>query len=339
MKITICGGGSLGHVIAGYIANQAKHEVRVLTRRPNQWSKKLNISLPEGTIIEGVLDNITNDAQAVIPDSDLILLCVPGFGIRDVLAEIAPYLTQETFVGSVVSSTGFFFEAENILGNANCPLFGFQRVPFIARVNKYGQSAHLLGYKPSLNLAVEHATPQQQSFLQDIMSSLFGVQVTLLKSHYEASLTNSNPLLHPSRIYTMWRDWHDGVTYNSCPMFYADWTDDASRLYIEMDNEFQVLLTKLPVPDIHIQDVLSYYESHDASSLTRKLRSITAFKTIASPMRQIDSEHFIPDFKSRYFTEDFPYGMYYIVKVAHDCNSAIPTIEKVFTWGMSMVKR
>lgn len=339
MRITICGGGSLGHVIAGFIAHQGQHDIRILTRHPDQWNSKLIVYLPDNSEVIGEISTITDDAQVVIPDSDIVLLCAPGFAIRDILTDIALHLSPNTYVGSIVSSTGFFFEAEKVLNAHECVLFGFQRVPFIARVKEYGHSAYLLGYKSSLNLATEHATDKQRSLLQTVFSTIFNIPINLLSSHYEASLTNSNPLLHPARLYTMWHGFQEGDIFSHCPLFYAEWTEEASQLYIDMDTEFQHMLTMLPVPDIHIQDVLSYYESTDAASLTRKLRSIAAFKTIASPMRKIESGYYIPDFSSRYFTEDFPYGMFYILKVAHECNASIPTIEKVYKWGMSMVEK
>ena len=132
--------------------------------------------------------------------------------------------------------------------------------------------------------------------------------VHLLSNHYEASLSNSNPLLHPSRLYDLWHDWRVGVVYPRVPLFYEEWTENAARLYIDMDNELQALLARLPVRPGAIPAVLAYYQSTDAASLAAKLRSIEAFKGIASPMKAVDGG-FIPDWESRYFTEDFPYGL------------------------------
>lgn len=70
-------------------------------------------------------------------------------------------------------------------------------------------------------------------------------------------------------------------------MFYEEWDDRAASLYIGMDCEFQDLLAALPVKRGCIPTVLDYYESADASSLAAKLRSITAFKGIPSPMKQV----------------------------------------------------
>ena len=42
---------------------------------------------------------------------------------------------------------------------------------------------------------------------------------------------------------------------------------------------------------------------------------------------------FVPDFQSRYFTEDFPYGLALIHKLAHEKGVLTPTIDKVYEWG------
>ena len=137
--------------------------------------------------------------------------------------------------------------------------------------------------------------------LARIIEKMLDTPVCLLANYYEASLTNSNPLLHTSRLYSMWHDWHEGVVYPVQNKFYSDWTDEASQLLIDMDVEFFRLLEVLPVTPGSIPTVLDYYESTDASSLTRKLQSIEAFKGILSPMNKI-GDGFVPDFQSRDFT-------------------------------------
>ena len=44
-----------------------------------------------------------------------------------------------------------------------------------------------------------------------------------------------------------------------------------------------------------------------------------------------------PDFSSRYFTEDFPYGMRFIVETADKYEQKISIIRKVYDWGIFMI--
>ena len=335
MKICICGGGNLGHVVAGFIAAQKKHEVCLLTRHPEQWSQDLIIEAPAETTYSGHLNGLFSNAEQAVSDADIILLCLPGYAIRETLLQIKDYVQSDAAVGSVVSSTGFFFEAMQLLP-ASQPLFGFQRVPFISRIIEYGHKARLMGYKDSLNLAIERTEHPEQ--LRDTLADMLQTPIQLLGSYYEASLSNSNPLLHPSRLYTLWKDWHEGDIYPRVPFFYEEWTEETAQLYIQMDNELQSLLDLLPVRKGSIATVLDYYESTDAVSLAKKLRSIEAFKGILSPMKQVEGGY-IPDFQSRYFTEDFPYGLAIIHRLAHEKGVPSPSIDMVYDWGTKMLNR
>ena len=41
----------------------------------------------------------------------------------------------------------------------------------------------------------------------------------------------------------------------------------------------------------------------------------------------------IPDFKSRYFQEDFAFGLKFIYLKANEYNIQTPTIDKVYRWS------
>ena len=333
MKICICGGGNLGHVVAGFVAAQKKHEVCLLTRHPERWSQDLTIEAPAETTFTGHLNGLYSDAQQAVSDTDIVLLCLPGYAIRETLLQIKDFLRPGTAVGSVVSSTGFFFEAMELLPSSQ-PLFGFQRVPFISRIIEYGHKARLMGYKDSLELAIEQSSNPES--LRLVLQQMLRTPIHLLKSHYEVSLSNSNPLLHPSRLYSLWKDWHEGIVYDRIPLFYEEWTEEAAELYIQMDNELQALLEQLPVRKGSIATVLDYYESTDAVSLARKLRSIEAFKGILAPMKEVEGGY-VPDFHSRYFTEDFPYGLAIVHRLTHEKGVPSPTIDMIYDWGIKWV--
>ena len=334
MNITICGGGNLGHVCAGFLAAQPGNIVSLLTSSPQKWRNTIEVIDCHGRSFVGKLLEVSASPSDVIPDAELVLVCLPGFAIHDVLTKIKSYLSPTTLVGTVVSNTGFFFEALELLPYTQ-PLFGFQRVPFISRTIEYGHSAELKGYKETLSVAIENA--QRKNEIRTILERLFQTPIRLLGSYYEVSLSNSNPLLHTSRLYTMWKDWQPGIGYDSVPMFYADWTLEAAELYVTMDREFQQLLRVIGVPKESVPPVLDYYECHDAYSLTNKIRSIPAFQGIPAPMVVNKFGLFEPDTNSRYFKEDFPYGMKYILTTADKENVYLSEIRKVYDWYNKIV--
>ena len=328
MRVCICGGGSLGHVCAGVLGSQPGVEVNMFTSQPARWSKMIEITDPNGKVFKANLRCISSDASQTVAGCDMIFFCLPGFAIERELEAIKPYI-GDAIVGSVVCSTGFFFAAHRILGT-NAKLFGFQRTPFIARTEEYGKRANLLGYKKHVAIATENIE-DAESFRQ-LVETLWLTPCKLLKSHYEVSMTNSNPILHTGRLYSMWKDW-SGEIYDRNTLFYKEWTTEASQIIIDMDKEFMNLLEQLPVTLGSIPSLLDYYECNDARSLCEKIRSIPAFQKITSPMKEVEVG-WIPDFGSRYFTEDFPYGLSFIKNLAKEKGVPTPTIDKVYAWGM-----
>lgn len=329
--ICICGGGSLGHTCAGVLSSKPGISVSLYTQHPEQWQPTFQINTPKGKLM-GNLYQISNNPQDLIPKADMILLCLPAFLVEQTLISIRPYLPKETIVGAIVGNSGFFIFCHNLLPN-NTKLFAFQRVPYISRVVDYGKEADLLGYKDKLLLATENID-DTQDFCEEI-AYLFDTPTGLLSSFYEVTLSNSNPILHTGRLYTLWKDWN-GKAYSTCPLFYHDWTDDASALEIEMDKEFFALLYALNVDTKHINTLLHHYEAVDATSMTHKLQSIESLSTIPSPMLQVE-DGWIPNFKSRYFTEDFPFGLHFIYELAHQQQVPCPNIDKVYHWGIQQI--
>ena len=331
-KICICGGGSLGHVCSAVLASRPDVSVNIYTRHPEKWSSRITAIDSGGKCYSGLLNAISSDPCQAVSDCDLVFLCLPGFAIRETLLAIKPFLRESMAIGSVVSSTGFFFFAHEVL-SPNQKLFGFQRPPFIARTLEYGKRGSLLGYKKQVSIATENIS--QIADFQKTVERLWITPVRILSSFYEAAITNSNPILHTGRLYSMWKDWN-GKPYQNPILFYKEWDIPSSETIIAMDKEFQVLLKQLPISDGAIPPLLEYYESSDAKSLCNKIRSIPAFQTIPAPMKKV-SEGWVPDFDSRYFTEDFPFGLSFIVNLAKENNVHISTIRMVYNWGINIL--
>ena len=329
MKVCICGGGSLGHVCAGVMASQSDVELNILSGHPECWQHTITVTDGVDKQYIASINLISSNPKDVIVGQDIILFCLPGYLIEKTLGAIKPFVGNAV-VGTVVSSTGFFFFAHEVLGK-DAKLFGFQRVPFISRVVEYGHTANLLGYKSSLAVVLENIE-DKETFRKNL-EKLFITPVTLLDSFYEVALSNSNPILHTGRLYTLFKG-RENKVFDHNILFYKEWTNEASQMLIDMDAEFFQLLDKLGVHSL--PTLLDYYESTDAASLTRKISSIRAFQIITSPMKQVDGG-WVVDFGSRYFTEDFPYGLRWITNLINQKNIIAPNIIKVYDWGQSLI--
>ena len=73
------------------------------------------------------------------------------------------------------------------------------------------------------------------------------------------------------------------------------------------------------------------------SALTRKLSSIEAFKGIRSPYIKTE-EGWIPDKDSRYFSEDFNYGLNKYRELAHKNGVEVPLMDEIYHWEQELMK-
>ena len=84
MKICICGGGNLGHVVTGFMAARGA-DVSLLTRHPERWQQQIFVSTPDGETLKGTIGRISNRPEEVVAYADIVLLCLPGFSIHGIL--------------------------------------------------------------------------------------------------------------------------------------------------------------------------------------------------------------------------------------------------------------
>lgn len=332
--LVIIGGGNLGHTISGVMVSRG-FRVLILTRDPGKWDEFIEVEDLNGKVYNGKIE-VSNDF-AQIKHTTHILFTLPGNVLLAALNEIEPYVKSDHIIGHVVSSTGFFWQARKVLGQS-VSLYGFQRVPFISRIKEYGKRAVITGYKKVNKIAILGSI-ETKNFLSDFYADRIGGELVFLKSYLEAALTNSNPLLHTARMYSLFKDFESGTTtYHHIPYLYREWDIMSSELLINMDSEFQFIIAKLEVSNENFPSILDYYESFDARSLTHKIQGIPAFKDILTPMIQNES-FYLPDLGNRIFEEDIPYGLVIIKSLGKITEIETPNIDKVLFWSQNLMKK
>lgn len=242
--------------------------------------------------------------------------------------KLSPFIKKGQLVGIVPGSGGAEFAFHDVVKKGGI-LFGLQRVHSIARLEQYGKSVHMLGRKSKLELG---AIPAKESGrLSVIASDLFDMPCTALPNYLCVTLTPSNPILHTTRLYTMFKDYKPGKVYSRNFLFYEEWTQFSSEMLIACDDELQSLCEAIPLDLKSVISLKEYYESPTASAMTKKICGIKAFRGLTSPMLESNGG-WIPDLNSRYFSTDFPYGLKLIKDLASTFNVKTPNIDTVWTW-------
>lgn len=170
-----------------------------------------------------------------------------------------------------------------------------------------------------------------------IVEPLFDIPCLALKNYLAVTLTPSNPILHTTRIYSMFRNWKPGVVYDRNFLFYEEWDNNSSDMLIACDSEEQELCKSIPLDLDEVVSLRTYYDSPNADAMTKKISGIKAFRGLTSPMIEAD-DGWIPDFSSRYFTADYSYGLKLIKDLAVLFNVPIPNIDTVWNWYVKTAK-
>lgn len=329
MKITIVGGGNIGTQFAVHCAEKG-HEVIVYTSTPQLYDSYLNIVDDEGNIThEGRIKKATSSAEEAFGEAELILVTVPATIMKSIADLVYAYSRSSSIIGVVPGNGGSECAFKKCIERGNI-FFGIERVPAIARLVQKGKTVKSTGYRDELHVA---ALPKQNaSKCAELIQEIFEKKTTVIPNFLNLTMTPSNPIIHTTRLRTLFSDWREGVAYEHLPLFYEEWDDASSDLLFKCDDEVQLICTELPEFNLQfVKSLREHYESPTIQDMTRKLSSIAAFKGIMTPAVEVNGLY-VPDLHSRYFTADFSYGLNIIKQIADFAHVYTPNINETLNW-------
>lgn len=333
MRITIVGGGNIGTQFAVHCA-QTGNIVTVFTSTPEVFEQHLVIVDEYGRIThEGDIVLATSDPEVAFNNADLILITMPPTQMAWIADQISRHIHKKPLIGVVPGNGGWECAFRSCI-DRGCIFFGIERVPAIARLIQKGKSVRSVGYREELHVA---ALPfSGVNICCEIVSSIFQIPTIPIPSYLNLTMTPSNPILHTTRLKTIFKDWCPGKVYPQLPLFYEEWDDESSSLLFACDDEVQTICRCLPEFNLSfVKSLKVHYESQTVSEMTRKISSIPAFKGLKTPAIKTE-QGYIPDLQSRYFTADFSYGLSVIQQIAKITGIATPNIDQTMQWYKSI---
>lgn len=334
-KITVIGGGNIGTQFACICASKG-YEVNIVTSKPEAYKDgRLEVVDEFERVTEGQVKKITSDIGDAIKESNIIFITYPAFKFKEVADSILPYVLPDMIICVLPGTGGAEFAFSECI-KAGATLCGVQRVPSVARLEEYGKRVRCEGMRDELFLA---AIPDSKAKeLSEFMSELWGIPCNTLPNYLSVTLTPSNPILHTTRLKTLFSDYQNGKVYERNPLFYGEWDDASSELLIACDEELQLICKKLDGLDLtNVRSLKLHYESETIREMTRKLTTIKSLHNLTSPMKRVENG-WVPDFESRYFTADFPYGLAIIEELGNILKVDIPNIKNTMEWYRNVTK-
>lgn len=330
MNVLVVGGGNIGTALACHIKqSHPHHHVRLLVRNSGRFADSIVLKdVEKQTTGSVVLDVISSHPEEAADRAEIAFVCLPHFAVERAFRNIEPHVEDGCFVGVIPGSGGCEFYFDEIF-HGRARLFGFQRVPFVARLEKYGHIAQILSWKPCSVLGT-----LRKSDLESACASVEACGLTLERAdnYLAISLAPSNPVIHTACVYGLFNGHSRHELYPRVKRLYEEWGDAESSIMIAMDEELHALFDCIHELDMSsVRSLTEHYESPDASSLTRKILSIPSFRELLSPMKLVDGGAVV-DLSSRMFTEDFPYGLAIIRGFGDIYKIEMPVIDRILGW-------
>lgn len=325
MNITLVGAGNMGLALTAYLSINRKADVTLFTKR--------EIGLLRFQDVEKKIQRETNayttseNPEEAFSNADMILVTYPAFLRKKFIEENQDYIHSGTYLGFVPGYGGAEYSCKELL-EKGVVIFGFQRVPYVARASQDENGGYVASVLSSKKQLFIGAIPNSKtSEIANVIEGLLDIPVVNLKEYLSITLAPSNPLMHITGLYNVFKDYTNGQVFSTPLKFYEEWNDEASKLLFAYDAELQNICKQLsPLDMSEVVSLPVYYESPTPEDMTRKLKSIESFKAVTVPLKQTQ-EGYIPDLSSRMFIEDYPFGVCVIKDFARMLGVDTPVVD------------
>ncbi|CAH1798155.1 unnamed protein product [Owenia fusiformis] len=355
-KVVICGAGSGAHVLAGLSSQRKNIETNILIiykDKAEEWNKtseynplKITVHDHKGDKKDVVCNkiNVCKDPGLVIPGCDVIILTVPAYAHGVYLEAIKDYLPEGVTIIGLPGQPGFEFAVKQTLGkNAarKYTIASFESLPWACRVQEFGRHVNILGTKDNMTGAVSNCNSKGVDILQVMIGKY--PKLKIKGDLLAMSLMSINSTLHPCIMFAKWNKW-DECPLEEPPLFYQGIDKNAIRLLTDVSNEIlgaaKTIQRMVKGVDVSSQVVHMYswyltsYPTciEDPDTFLRAVATNRAYKGLIHPVVKTDDGGYVPDFDSRYLTEDIPYGLAPIKGICEIAGISTPNIDRVLAW-------
>lgn len=357
--VTIVGDGNAAHVLIPFLGD-THHTVNLLSLRPDEWEHTVRCEVQNmkheclATHV-GEIHKLSDKFEDVIPEADIIFLCMPVHQYRVALKNLAPYINRskkEVFVGTIYGQAGFNWmvhEIEKKHKLTNLVAFSIGLIPWICRAEEYGELGLCYGGK-KVNLAAVSPADRfdhlNDIFFKDISYTQLGYgEFRQACSFISLTLSVDNQIIHPSRMYGLWKRYGGKwPTYDDVPFFYKDFDDLSADCLKRLDDDYSTVRNAIRkhFPDRPFKYMLNYldlerlvYQSNNVAIKESFTESETLGR-IKTPVMHIDDGtehgHYMIDMHCRFFTDDIPYGLLITKWIAEQLDEEVPFIDEIINW-------
>ena len=236
-------------------------------------------------------------------------------------------------------------------GNSAHVLAGLiaSRPDWACRIEQDGACVSVLGAKPWMEIAARPASRLQE--ISETMGALIRVPCPPVPSGFVGiGLSNLCQVIHPTVMHDFFGDWDGHTPFPQVPLFYQGMSQQAADNMHAISDEIlglgALLEGRFCGLDLsvvhHIWDwTLRAYGKYidDTSTLLSRFATNRAFTGLTVPMVPAQGGGWLPDYGTRYLSEDVPYNLVGVKGLALLADHPTPTIDTILCWAQGVMGR
>ena len=356
--ITVVGGGNSAHVLIPLLSKTGM-KINLLTRKPKVWRSNISLDylLPEGEHIatyQGKIDKISSAPAELIPESDIVILCMPVHAYRQALHSIAEHIdkNKKVFIGTVFGQAGFNWMTREIIDKfslKNITTFAIGLIPWICRAKEYGKAGIVYGAKPVNVVAIdpkEDFSILDDMLLKKIVPDWFvHGSFKLADNFISLTLSLDNQIIHTARLYGLFLEY--GGQWNSkedVPYFYRDFSEKSAQILENLDKDYSMIRGKIKnaYPEKDFTFMLDYLSLDNTTNLCTNKTIMDTFensKTLGAIRTPVVLENgkWVIDKSHRFFYDDVFYGLCIAKWIAQKLDLPSVHIDEVLMWAQTVL--
>lgn len=228
------------------------NKVSVHSSKPYLFSNKIKyIDSATASTFESNLALVSIDHEKVLSEAELVLITLPTTIIQDAVEKIEPYVNADSIIGYLPGAGGVEFLSAPLIAKGCC-IFGFERVPYVARLKEYG---HVVAASKKDKYRISVFPKNRKKGLANKLAQLFDRPCTEMGSFLSMTLTQT---LHTSRLYDLYEHYNKGELLPDNPYFYVEWRDSASRICLQLDDELHTIAQALSGYGLDVSELVPY---------------------------------------------------------------------------------
>ncbi len=353
--ITIIGGGSSTHTLIPFLTNNNR-KINLLTRNPNKWDTEINLEWRNANDevireFQGKLNYATDQAEMVIPKSDIIIFCMPVYKYYDILEEIGKHISKNTVIGTIYGQGGFNFMVDDIklkYNLSNITTFAVGLIPWICRIKEYGKTGITYGSKHLNIVAFDNKNKYEEleELFYDMCYKWFKKGSFVLADNFiSLTLSVDNQIIHTARLYGLFKKFGGSWKFlDEVPYFYRDFDDLSAKYLKELDDDYSLIRNKIKesYPNQNFEFMLDYLKLEQLTynsvntNIKESFVSSETLGAIKTPVVEKNGKWIINK-NHRFFYDDIYYGLCIAKLLAERLDLKVNMIDNILKWAEELL--